>query len=297
MIIKDKPIIFRKNNITRARNYLYTMKMNFDPVLNFLKQHQSLYTITYLLSHPELFKTSELYTMFKNKYNSPVYTLNKDETVTSLLDKPSFNSELYKLNMSASTRYVKPLLTDKNIPVNQNTIMNINRFKQANSTTQMPIQKAILKNNLDKLEQINEEQVKTLTAVQRWQQEQNKLITARKKKLDKNVDNRVSLTRMRMRTKNRPVFKIWNVTPNPRTRHTTNDGQKVPLDEPFIIENDKTGVVDELMYPGDVRGTAGNIINCLCKMDYTNNPSGLLDQYKGYKGVNNNDMGVVDPIA
>jgi hypothetical protein len=36
----------------------------------------------------------------------------------------------------------------------------------------------------------------------------------------------------------------------------------VPIDEPFIVSG------EELMYPGDPSGSAGNVINCRCAIGY-----------------------------
>jgi hypothetical protein len=62
--------------------------------------------------------------------------------------------------------------------------------------------------------------------------------------------------------------KEWIFTEDERTRdgmdsefdHT--DVDNVPVDEPFIVSG------EELMYPGDPSGSAGNIINCRCAIGY-----------------------------
>lgn len=48
-----------------------------------------------------------------------------------------------------------------------------------------------------------------------------------------------------------------------RDSHRVADGQRVPMDEPFII-NLKDGGTEEMMYPGDEAGSAENVINCKC---------------------------------
>ena len=40
--------------------------------------------------------------------------------------------------------------------------------------------------------------------------------------------------------------------------HLEADGQQVLLNEPFIVSG------EELMFPGDPSGSAGNVINCRC---------------------------------
>ena len=83
-----------------------------------------------------------------------------------------------------------------------------------------------------------------------------------------------------MKTKNKPQYKRWNWTPNNATRHTCNDGQIVPLEEKFIIINDKTGDLDYMDYPGDWSASASNTANCLCGITFTDNPKGAEDYPK-----------------
>lgn len=54
--------------------------------------------------------------------------------------------------------------------------------------------------------------------------------------------------------------KRWVSTGDSETRdaHRKANGQTVPIDEPFIVDD------EELMYPGDPNGSAGNVINCRC---------------------------------
>ena len=48
-----------------------------------------------------------------------------------------------------------------------------------------------------------------------------------------------------------------------RDTHRSADGQRVPVDQPFLVPT-KDGSEDEMMYPGDSNGSAGNVINCKC---------------------------------
>jgi len=52
------------------------------------------------------------------------------------------------------------------------------------------------------------------------------------------------------------------------TRHSSNHMQKVRFDEPFIVVNDKTLHIDEMMYPCDPRGSFSNAWICYCECDY-----------------------------
>lgn len=58
--------------------------------------------------------------------------------------------------------------------------------------------------------------------------------------------------------------KQWLSTIDGRTRddHIIADGQVVGKDEPFLVSG------DELQYPGDPAGSAGNVINCRCTQIY-----------------------------
>ena len=52
------------------------------------------------------------------------------------------------------------------------------------------------------------------------------------------------------------------------TRHMSNHMQKVPFNEPFIVVNDKTLHIDEMMYPCDPAGSFQNAFICYCEVDY-----------------------------
>lgn len=58
------------------------------------------------------------------------------------------------------------------------------------------------------------------------------------------------------------IIKIWVSQEDKKVReaHSRADGQEVDIDKPFYVDNEK------LMYPGDIVGSAGNIINCRCYM-------------------------------
>lgn len=59
------------------------------------------------------------------------------------------------------------------------------------------------------------------------------------------------------------TYKQWLATGDSRTRQTHLDAQAlgpIPYDQPFIVGG------EELMYPGDEAGSAGEVINCRCTM-------------------------------
>ena len=58
------------------------------------------------------------------------------------------------------------------------------------------------------------------------------------------------------------LVKQWVAVGDDKTRdaHNHANGQVVDYDKPFIVDG------EELMYPGDPNGSAGNVINCRCTM-------------------------------
>jgi hypothetical protein len=72
------------------------------------------------------------------------------------------------------------------------------------------------------------------------------------------------------------INKVWIAKMTNRTRHSHKelDGQVVGINEPFMAniyinddENRKEGK-EKLYYPGDINGSAGNVINCSCTQGY-----------------------------
>lgn len=76
-----------------------------------------------------------------------------------------------------------------------------------------------------------------------------------------------------------PLTKVWNSVSDERTRdfgevgkisqfnHRVMNGTRAPLLSPFLVPS-VTGTVEPLDFPGDPRGSAGNIINCRCVQSY-----------------------------
>lgn len=75
-----------------------------------------------------------------------------------------------------------------------------------------------------------------------------------------------------------PLRKEWLAAQDDRTRsieardpdqfgHLQADGQKVGMDEPFLIPR-LGGGVEPLMYPGDPSASPGNVVNCRCVTGY-----------------------------
>lgn len=65
--------------------------------------------------------------------------------------------------------------------------------------------------------------------------------------------------------------KVWIHTHGGETtRHMSNHMQRVKFDEPFIVVNDKTLDIDEMMYPCDPAGSPSNSYICYCEVEYEN---------------------------
>lgn len=80
---------------------------------------------------------------------------------------------------------------------------------------------------------------------------------------------------MTERLKDKPrKYKVWNYTTNPKTRHQGNNGEKVTIEEKFIIVKDKTDDIDYMDYPRDWTASVSNTIYCLRDITFTDGPKG-----------------------
>lgn len=66
--------------------------------------------------------------------------------------------------------------------------------------------------------------------------------------------------------------KTWLWSHKQRTRHSFMEGQTVPINDPFVVTNERTGEVSNLMFPRDYArdGNGANTINCGCDVHYHN---------------------------
>lgn len=83
------------------------------------------------------------------------------------------------------------------------------------------------------------------------------------------------------------------------TRHASNHLQKRNLNEPFIVVNDKTLHIDELMYPSDPAGSAGNTFICYCECEYLTEEQETWDILDSpiLNSTNNENTSYNKPIA
>jgi hypothetical protein len=102
------------------------------------------------------------------------------------------------------------------------------------------------------------EKVFSTTATPRW--ENRAVIIARTETLGALNASRLDAFTALQDDGGVPLQKIWLATKGPRTRpaHAAADGQRVPMNEFFIVGG------QPLMFPGDKTGSASNTINCRC---------------------------------
>ncbi len=72
------------------------------------------------------------------------------------------------------------------------------------------------------------------------------------------------------KTSGLPMVKEWIASPTERTRHShlVVNGSTAEIDEPFKVPRKKGGY-DLMMHPGDINGSAENVINCRCVVGYS----------------------------
>lgn len=88
-----------------------------------------------------------------------------------------------------------------------------------------------------------------------------------------------------------PLVKLWLTAEDERVRDydqgdfshveagdTYGEGSGIPLGEPFVVSG------EDLMYPGDPSGSAGNVCNCRCAVSYEETGSGLAAAAGRYRG-------------
>lgn len=81
------------------------------------------------------------------------------------------------------------------------------------------------------------------------------------------------------------LYKQWMSTLDNRVRpdHALADGQTVPLDEPFDVGG------EQLDYPGDPSGSAGNVINCRCTQVLVEVPAETIER-EGRQGLTDDEL-------
>lgn len=292
-----------RRKLLKAINYLYTAKAYSDAMTHYMTDTLDDITLFELLRNPSFFMNVSIYNQFKQKYfpqmnittyntynpNSTLYRTLVEQTIRQNMTTPEQRRQrIYNINYERLQRDARKIRQNKQIPDNTPTTTRINNILN-NTTRDLTDQHEKLMNR--QIEQLTKEiqklreedqpiiktpNIKENPEVKKLREKHRKEITRHNKRLEKNKDNRVKWMTERLKDKPRK-YKVWNYTPNPKTRHHGNDGQKVPIEEKFIIINDKTGDLDYMDYPGDWSASASNTINCLCDITFTDDPKGAED--------------------
>ena len=253
---------------------LHTAKDSRDPLLAFLLEHTNDYLILFLLDNPKVFKDQETYERFRKKYKD----YHPKTSTTEIMDGGESITFTYNLRQRViktvqeifKRKHDLPRPPDKLETKIQTTL---EKDKIIQETTQKYQESH--KKRVERIRKTRPQSIEKQAQIDEIK-EKYKVQTKREhKRYQKNLDNRVKWRKAQMlQGKERPKYKVWDQTPNPKTRHTITDGQKVLLDEKFTVINDKTGDVDYCDHPGDWTCSASNAANCLCGMHFTNNSKG-----------------------
>lgn len=295
-----------RRKLLKAINYLYTAKAYSDAMTHYMTDTLDDITLFELLRNPSFFMNVAIYNQFKQKYfpqmntttyntynpNSTLYRTLVEQTIRQNMTTPEQRRQrIYNINYERLQRDARKIRQNKQIPDNTPTTTRINNILN-NTTRDLTDQHEKLMNrqieNLEKeIQKLREEDqpiiktpnIKENPEVKKLREKHRKEIIRQNKRLEKNKNNRVKWMTERLKDKPRK-YKVWNQTPNPKTRHTITDGQKVPIEEKFEVINDKTGQVDMMDYPGDWTGSPANTANCLCELTFTDDDKNVYDPKK-----------------
>lgn len=261
-----------QKKLRRAIRYLHTQKNLHDPLYQYLLELCNQHIIDYLLLHPEHFKKQEYYQTF-HKNNKKHITKEVKELRTGHAG-PRIDNHLKGLVQQQINHKIRKIHKDPLVPNTPSNLANTYNLVEDTRIKTKDQYTHVIDRNVQKtdkrLEQIRDDK-EFNRKLDDYIKQQEKELARENKRIDKNLDNRVKWRHEQMKQgEDRPLYKVWKQTPNPRTRHTITDGQVVPLDMKFIVVNDKTGDIDYLDHPGDWVGTASNTANCLCNIRFTN---------------------------
>ena len=300
----DYPMLHKKK-LLKVIDYLYTAKAYDDAMTHYMMDAIDDATLFELLRNPSLFMNIALYNQFTRKYfpqintssdiqraGTPLHRTIIEQTIKqNMTTQEQRRQRIYKINYEQILRDSNRIRQNKQVP--NTTTNNVRIHDIQNKTTRDLTEQheKLINSQIDKLEKefrelveqdepiIKGPNIKENKEIKKLRKEHNKQIARQNKRLAKNKDNRVKW--MTERLKDKPhIYKVWNQTPNPKTRHTITDGQKVPLEEKFEVINDKTGQIDMMDYPGDWKGSPANTANCLCELSFTDDDSNVYDPKK-----------------
>ena len=299
IIIKHK---WNKKKVEKLVKFLYTAKARHDPMTQYMKNELNKETLYFLLQNPKLFANYYLYQQFIELYfpelieNHPNFTqalihmavingARKQQQARQLRHQKMYEinyqrliNDIRQIRQDKRIKHTMQLNVDLNKILRETTIDLTTQHEQTIEKTIKQLNKAIEENGLIEVPNIkqNKKLQEKLTKLE-------KQIIRENKRLEKNKTNRILWQKARLLDdKYKPTYKVWNQHPNPKTRHNLTDGQKVKLEEKFIVINDKTGDIDYVDYPGDWTCSPSNSANCLCSLSFTNDPTG----YKPHETLN-----------
>ncbi|RAP45028.1 MAG: hypothetical protein BZ136_08490 [Methanosphaera sp. rholeuAM74] len=279
-----------EKTIQKIRQYLHTRKAQLDPITRYLLTLNKDYLYYYLWLHPQAIQdptTRQQILQYYLKGNTF-----RRETLDYYHDKHSPTLDYNLRNL-----------------IRDNTNYNIEKHgnnQRRTNNIQINLDKQNLRNNiyqdlLDKYRQLHhdtmdnvikdaptpenpiddEKQSDTKKKIDDILKKHREKMDKRHKKIQKDAENKIKWrTELTKDPSERKKYKIWIQHPNPKTRHTITNGQKVPLEEKFEVINDRTGQIDFLDHPGDGKGSIGNIANCYCTMEFTDDDSNLYNPDK-----------------
>ena len=265
---------------------------------HYMTEQLDMETIYYLLQHPSLFISQQLYYQFLEQY-FPNYIQKHPVLTQALVQSLIVNNmrkqqerreqHIFELNFKRVSEEINKNHRTKKLPNNLNINVQLNNIlhdtaKRMTSEHRRQLDYHLnrIQKDLDKISKdglIKNVDIKNNPEIQKLRKKHQQQIQRQNKRIEKNKENRVKW--MTERLKDKPAkYKVWQQTPNPKTRHTHTDGQKVAIEEKFIVINDKTGDIDYVDYPGDWTCSPSNKENCLCNITFTNNPTGYKPQHQ-----------------
>ena len=248
----------------------------------------------FLLQNPNFFASYYFYQQFVEMY-FPEFA-SEHPTYTGMLVQMAMikdmrrrqerrHQRMYEINYQRLIHDTNQIRNDKRIRHTMQLNVDLDKILRETTIDLTMQHEQVLEKTIDQLNKsiekeglINIPDIKKNPKLQEKLEKYRKQIIRENKRLDKNKTNRVLWQKARLLDDEyKPEFKVWDQHPNPKTRHNLTDGQKVKLEEKFIVINDKTGDIDYVDYPGDWTCSASNSANCLCTLSFTNDPTGYVE--------------------
>lgn len=291
LILKHK---WDKKKVRKLVDYLYTAKTRRDPMTQYMKKELNSEMLYYLLQNPSLFANQYLYQQFVEMY-FPDFAGEHPQFIGMLIQMAVANDmrrrqqrrhqRMYEINYQRLRHDTRQIRQDKRITHTMKLNVDLDKILRETTIDLTAQHEQILQRTIDQLNKAIEKEglidipdIKKNPKLQEKLDKLNKQIERENKRLEKNKTNRVLWQKARLLDdKYKPEFKVWDQHLNPKTRHNLTDGQKVKLEEKFIVINDKTGDIDYVDYPGDWTCSASNSANCLCTLSFTNDPIGYVE--------------------